>query len=160
MKGQTIRVAYASTRINDIIVTVLERVLSNAGGKVLKFPTTSINALFGSLATANPDLTLIYWSPYYPNISEYLTALLTSSQPVPNFTGFSSVEFDNLYKELVRGQVDNIKIVAEIGFYLNSAMPWIPLYMETPYYLVSKRIQNFSISPVSVTQLTKICFVH
>ncbi len=156
LAGRTIRVAYASSRTNDILVTLLEKTLTAAGAKTLKFPSTSVNALLGSLATIKPDLTVIYWSPYYPNVSEFLTGLLTSSQPVPNFTGFSSPELDALYGELVSGGRDVKKVTAEIDSLLNAAMPWIPLYMETPYYLVAKNISGFAINPVSVTQLVRI----
>ena len=158
--GRTIRVAYASSRVNDIVATMLERTLTDAGARVRNFPSTSINALFGSLATVQPDLTLIYWSPYYPNVSEFLTALLTASQPVPNFTGFSSLDLDALHAELVSGQKDSATVTTEIDALLNVVMPWMPLYMETPLYLVSKELQDFTINPVSVTQLTKIRFTQ
>jgi len=156
LSGREVRVAYASSRINDTVIRTLEEVLTDAGAKPTLFPSTSINALFGSLATVKPDLTLIYSSPYFPNASEFLTALLSNSRPVPNFTGFSSPRLDALALELRTGNRDPQRILTEVQQVLDAEMPWIPLYAETPYYLVASNVHGYTINPVSVTQLSAV----
>jgi ABC-type transport system substrate-binding protein len=151
--GKQIRIAYPSSRVNDVVVQILSDVLTDAGAKPVLFPSTSVNALFGSLGATKPDLTLIYWSPYVPTISEFLTALETSSQPVPNFTGFSSTKLDSLAEALRSTNRPAEAVAADIQKELDGELPWIPLYRETPLYLTSARVQGFALSPVSVTQL-------
>ena len=95
LRGRTVRVAYVSSRIGDVTVALLQKWLKQRGAAVRMFPSASINALFASVGEVKPDLTLIYWSPYYPNLANYLTALLSASRPVPNFTGFSNPALDD-----------------------------------------------------------------
>src|SRR5207245_26312 len=106
-------------------------------------------ALFGSLGATKPDLTLIYWSPYVPNVSEFLTALQSASRPVPNFTNFSSVKLDALTDELRSSNRSIAEMAVEVQEVLDAELPWLPLYMETPLYLVSARVEGFAMSPVS-----------
>jgi ABC-type oligopeptide transport system substrate-binding subunit len=104
-----------------------------------------------------PDLTLIYWSPYYPNLSNFLTALLSSSRPVPNFTGFSNPQLDQAVQRLKVATGDEIRQVhTEVKDILDREMPWIPLYYETPLALVKPHVQRFRMNPVSVMLLTDV----
>ena len=154
LRGRTVKVAYVSSRIDDVIIVLLQRWLENRGATVRLFPSASINALFASVGEVKPDLTLIYWSPYYPNSANFLTALLSASRPVPNFTGFSNSALDKVASRL-KFEVDEEgkKVRAEIKKILDSTMPWIPLYYETPLMLTKPYVRNFTISPVSVMLL-------
>lgn len=157
LEGHTIKVAFVSSRINDVVVALLKRWLDERGATIKLFPSASINALFASVSEVKPDLTLIYWSPYYPNLANFLTALLTSSIPVPNFTGFSSPELDKLVDQLkfkTGKEAEAVRI--NIGKILNEQMPWIPLYYDTPIYLAQGRITNFTVNPVSVMLLNDV----
>jgi peptide/nickel transport system substrate-binding protein len=157
ISGKTIRVAFVSTRINDVLIQQLKSILEEAGADVVLFPNTSISALFSSLSSTRPDFTLIYWSPYFPNLPEYLTALLTESQPVPNFTGFSDKKLDELAAELRAPTGRGADAIApEIDQVLGKMTPWIPIYIETPLYLSASNVEGFAVNPVSVTQLSAI----
>lgn len=154
LRGRTVKVAYVSSRIGDVTVALLKKWLEQHGATVRVFPSASINALFASVGEVKPDLTLIYWSPYYPNLANYLTALLSASRPVPNFTGFSNPALDDAANRLkfaigAEGQ----KVRLKIKGILDRDMPWIPLYFETPLVLTKPHVRNFTINPVSVMLL-------
>jgi ABC-type transport system substrate-binding protein len=104
-----------------------------------------------------PDLTLIYWSPYYPDLANYLTALLSTSRPVPDFTGYSSADLDKAADQLrtTTGEAAT-KVRMKIGDILDREMPWIPLYYETPLILTKPYVRNFTINPVSVMLLPDV----
>lgn len=150
LRNATIRIAYASNRTNDVIIQLLREILEKAHAKVQVFPAASVNALFASIDDVKPDLTLIYWSPYYPSVEHFLTALLSSSRPVPNFTGYENDELDQQARLLQSGNGD-INAIRDI---LNREMPWIPLYYDTPVVVVSNRVSNFRVNPLSVDLLT------
>jgi peptide/nickel transport system substrate-binding protein len=157
LRGRTVRVAYVSSRIDDITVDLLKQWIEQQGGSVRLFPSVSINALFASIGEVKPDLTLIYWSPYFPNVANYLTALLSSSRPVPNFTGFTNSELDQAAERLKTAEGEQGEAVrTAIKKILDAEMPWIPVYYETPLFLVRPNVQNFKISPVSVMLLTGV----
>ncbi len=154
LRGRTVKVAYVSSRVDDVIVALLQQWLEKRGATVRLFPSASINALFASVGDVKPDLTLIYWSPYYPNVANYLTALLSASRPVPNFTGFSNPALDRAAKRLKSAVgEEGQKVHLEIKTILDSTMPWIPLYYETPLMLTKPYVRNFKINPVSVMLL-------
>jgi ABC-type transport system substrate-binding protein len=157
LHGGTVRIAYVSSRIDDATVTLLRGILEGAGAKIVVFPNTSVNALFSSLPSTRPDLTLLYWSPFFPNLPEYLQALLKSGQPVPNFTLFADDRLDRAVAELRRpGGRTTEQLLPEINRVLNETMPWIPLYYETPLVLAAPRVQGYAINPVSTIQLTAV----
>jgi len=157
LRGRTVKVAYVSSRIGDVTVGLLQKWIEQRGGKVRLYPSASINALFASVGEVKPDLTLIYWSPYYPNLSNFLTALLTSSRPVPNFTGFSNIQLDQAAQRLKVATGDELRQVhLTVKNILDQEMPWIPLYYETPLVLVKPNVQKFRINPVSVMLLTDV----
>src|SRR5205823_1927217 len=121
------------------------------GANLRLFPSASINALFASVGEVKPDLTLIYWSPYYPNLDNYLTALLSISRPVPNFTGYSNAGLDAAVSSLRFSERDVMsQAKAQIREILDQEMPWIPIYYETPLMLAQPRVKQFSMNPVSV----------
>lgn len=157
LTGRTVKVAYVSSRINDVTVRLLTDWLEASGATARLYPSASINALFASVGEINPDLTLIYWSPYYPNVGNYLVALLTSSQPVPNFTGFSNTALDGAVEQLrTVSDASKSELVARIATILDREMPWIPLYFETPLVLTKPWVENFRINPVSVMLLDEV----
>jgi oligopeptide transport system substrate-binding protein len=152
LKGQNVRIAYATNRLNDIIIGLLREVIEAAGGSVTLFPSPDISAMFGSLAAAKPDLTLIYWSPYVPTVTEYVSALLTTAQPVPNFTGYSNPIVDAVAEELRAGAVGEAQAAARLHQALEDTLPWIPLYTEQSMYIVGPRVAQFALAPNSVSQ--------
>jgi len=161
LRGQTIKVAFVSSRINDQAISLLKGLLERQGATVRLFPSASINALFSSLGQTMPDLTLIYWSPYYPNLPNYLTALLSASRPVPNFTGFSDPRLDKLASALQTADPAEIpKIASEIREILDETMPWVVLYHETPMVLAHRRVRNYGITPVSSMLLREVELVR
>ena len=157
LRGRTVKVAYVSSRIDDVTVGLLQKWLEQRGATVRLFPSASINALFASVGEVKPDLTLIYWSPYYPDLANYLTALLSTSRPVPDFTGYSSADLDKAADQLrtTTGEAAT-KVRMKIGDILDREMPWIPLYYETPLILTKPYVRNFTINPVSVMLLPDV----
>lgn len=161
LKGREVRVAYVSSRTGDVAVALLKDWLAQQGASVRLFPSASIQALFASVGEINPDLTLIYWSPYFPNLSNYVTALLTRSQPVPNFTGFSNPELDRQADLLRSGSDEEVNVARHAtARLLDQEMPWIPLYYETPLMLITPAVQGFRINPVSVMLLKDVRIVN
>lgn len=158
LTGKTVKVAFVSSRVNDIVIARLEGVLVDAGAEVVRFPSTSVNALFANQATVRPDLTLIYWQPVFPSVPEYMTALLSSARPVPNFTGFADPEIDGLVQDL-KGVLPNdeaySRIVDELQRELAKELPWIPLYYERPLIVTSNRVENYIQNILGVPMLSK-----
>lgn len=159
LRGRTVKIAYVSSRTGDVTVGLLQKWIEQRGGLVRLYPSASINALFASVGEIKPDLTLIYWSPYYPNLSNFVTALLSSSRPVPNFTGFSNIQLDQAAQRLKVATGDEFRQVhSTVNHILDQEMPWIPLYYETPLVLVKPNVEKFRINPVSVMLLTDVEF--
>ena len=157
LQGRTVKVAYVSSRIGDVTVELLQKWIEQQGGTVRLYPSASISALFASVGEIKPDLTLIYWSPYFPNLANFLTALLSSSRPVPNFTGFTNSQLDDAAQRLKTATGDELhQVHTTVKNILDQEMPWIPLYYETPLVLVKPHVQKFRINPVSVMLLTDI----
>ncbi len=160
LEGRTVKIAYVSSRINDVVIALLRSWIEQRGGKVRLYPSASDNALFASVAETKPDLTLLYWSPYYPNVANYLTALISSSRPVPNFTGFTNQTLDRAANQLkLADEYEGSKLRITIKAILDQEMPWIPLYYDTPLVLVKQNVKNYKINPVSVTKLVDVKLV-
>ncbi len=161
LKGKNVKIAYVSSRIDDVTVALLQKWIEKREGTVRLYPSASINALFASVGAIKPDLTLIYWSPYYPNVENFLTALLSTSRPVPNFTGFSNAELDKSAEHLkIATDNEHPQVCLTIKGILDQEMPWIPLYYETPLILVKSHVRNFKINPVSVMLLSGVEIDH
>jgi xanthosine utilization system XapX-like protein len=154
LHGQTIKIAFVSSRVGDQSIALLKGLLEKQGASVVLFPSTSVNALFSTISQTQPDLTLIYWSPYYPNIPNYLTALLSTSRPVPNFTGFVDTRLDELVRRLkTASPEERVAAGLQIREVLDETMPWIALYHEAPLVLAQKRVKKFQLNPVSAMLL-------
>jgi len=151
LAGREVKIAFASSRVNDSIIALLKSELESAGLAVKLFPSADIGSMFASLAAVKPDLTLIYWSPYVPTLSAYVDALLTRSQPVPNFTSYSNPELDALALKLTSGVISAQQAAPLLDATLEATLPWIALYSEDPLYFVNPAVKGFKVSPVSVT---------
>lgn len=88
------------------------------------------------------DIVAASWAAEYPDISSYLYGF--RSTDVNNYSGFSSKEFDSLYKKIITedNQAKKFKYTHDAENLVMDSSLIIPLYSEGTYYLKNEKLTN------------------
>ncbi len=93
------------------------------------------------------------WVADYPDPENYLSLFISSnfSPSGPNYTHFSSEEYDELFDMALNTPKDSLRNLAylKLDSLLMSEAPIVPLFYDQQVHFRSKRISDFKVNPMS-----------
>lgn len=126
---------------------------------------TSVNVLQGPALreqSANGQLSVFRksWLADYPDAENFLAVFYSPNfcPAGPNYTHFSSTQFDALYRQSRKETNDSLRmnIYSELDSLLMSQAPVIPLYYDQVSHFVRNNIEGLQTNPVNMLDLKTV----